>query len=220
MKELAYGASHEINNPLANISARAQALLRDEVHPERRRTLEAIQQQAIRAHEMISDLMLFARPPKLTLAEFDLGNIVEQVAAEFQQTVHERRIFVSYEGPNEPIVVTADRQQLTVAVKAIVVNAIEAIGQEGQVEIMLHRFVIADQEQAHLEIVDTGPGISAEIIERIFDPFFSGREAGRGLGFGLSKAWRIVTEHGGSIAVSSIPLHETTFTVSLPLPPS
>ena len=68
LKELAYGASHEINNPLANISARAQTLLRDEPDPERRRALEAIQQQALRAHEMISDLMLFARPPRLARA--------------------------------------------------------------------------------------------------------------------------------------------------------
>ena len=65
LKELAYGASHEINNPLANIAARAQTLLADETDPERARKLSAIHRQAMRAHEMISDLMLFARPPKL-----------------------------------------------------------------------------------------------------------------------------------------------------------
>ncbi len=62
--ELAYGASHEINNPLANIATRAQVLLREEPHPERRRMLSAIHAQAMRAHEMIADLMLFARPPR------------------------------------------------------------------------------------------------------------------------------------------------------------
>ena len=79
LKELAYGASHEINNPLANIAARAQTLLRDEQAPERRRSLEAIHQQAMRAHEMISDLMLFARPPQLELAAIDLVEVVRQV---------------------------------------------------------------------------------------------------------------------------------------------
>ena len=69
LKELAYGASHEINNPLANIAARAQTLLEDEPDPERRRKLTAIHRQAMRAHEMIADLMLFARPPKLELAD-------------------------------------------------------------------------------------------------------------------------------------------------------
>ncbi len=65
MKELAYGAGHEINNPLANIATRAQTLLRDETNPERRRKLAAINAQAFRAHEMIADLMLFARPPQM-----------------------------------------------------------------------------------------------------------------------------------------------------------
>jgi hypothetical protein len=65
LKELAYGASHEINNPLANISTRAQTLMREETDPERRRKLAVINAQAFRAHEMISDMMLFARPPML-----------------------------------------------------------------------------------------------------------------------------------------------------------
>ena len=64
MKELAYGAGHEINNPLANIATRAQTLLQEETDPEKRRKLAAINAQAFRAHEMIADLMLFARPPQ------------------------------------------------------------------------------------------------------------------------------------------------------------
>src|SRR6266576_6855302 len=67
----AYGLSHEINNPLANISARAQTLLVDEQNPERRRKLATIVQQAFKAHEMIADLMLFARPPLRRLEEAD-----------------------------------------------------------------------------------------------------------------------------------------------------
>ena len=89
MKELAYGASHEINNPLANISARAQTLLRDEKQPDRRYALEAIRQQAMRAHEMISDLMLFARPPALVIEQVNLvsllGSVAEQLTAECER---------------------------------------------------------------------------------------------------------------------------------------
>ena len=81
VKELAYGASHEINNPLANISARAQALLRDEADPERRRALEAIHQQALRAHEMIADLMLFARPPRQAERQGALAALAQLQAA-------------------------------------------------------------------------------------------------------------------------------------------
>src|SRR3954468_13179505 len=72
LKEFAYGASHEINNPLANISTRAQALLAEEPHPERRKKLATIVAQALRAHEMISDLMLFAKPPPLSLSDVSL----------------------------------------------------------------------------------------------------------------------------------------------------
>src|SRR5881398_3841488 len=73
----AYGLSHEINNPLANIATRAQTLLADEKDPERRRKLATIVQQAFRAHEMIADLMLFARPPALRLEEIDLARLAD-----------------------------------------------------------------------------------------------------------------------------------------------
>ena len=90
MKELAYGASHEINNPLANIAARAQALLRDEADPERRRSLEAIYQQAMRAHEMISDLMLFARPPEPEMDGADLCGVASSIGAEMADEFSDR----------------------------------------------------------------------------------------------------------------------------------
>ena len=200
VKELAYGASHEINNPLANIAARAQTLLRDETSPERRRALEAIHQQAMRAHEMISDLMLFARPPKLVLEQIDLRELAEQVASDFDAELKRREITLSLNLPDEPCIVRGDRQQLLVALGALCRNSAEAIGQDGKIEIS----VAADTSQNAqiIEVSDDGPGISAEVRQHVFEPFFSGREAGRGLGFGLSKCWRIVTEHGGQVVVS------------------
>ncbi len=217
LKELAYGASHEINNPLANIAARAQTLLRDESHPERRRALEAIHQQALRAHEMISDLMLFARPPQLVLDEVELCGLLEQVAQSLQTEAVARQIEIAVSLPVQPIVIQGDAEQLTVALKALLINAVEAIGREGQISVLLRQEVIADQTRAVIEIADTGPGIAPDIREHIFEPFFSGREAGRGLGFGLSKCWRIVTEHHGEIVVSSQSGAGASFTVYLPM---
>src|SRR5262245_60908693 len=75
----AYGLSHEINNPLANISARAQTLLVGEKDPERRRKLATIVQQAFKAHEMIADLMLFARPPRIRQQAVDLSKLADTV---------------------------------------------------------------------------------------------------------------------------------------------
>jgi signal transduction histidine kinase len=214
MKELAYGASHEINNPLANISTRAQTLLRMENDPEKRRMLASIHTQAMRAHEMIADLMLFARPPLLRCEEVDLVALVEQVIGEFRASATEQRTDLTLDvsplhrrggkGSGSrtrcgevrgSVSLKADPTQLAVAIRALIQNSLEAIGSDGQIKVA----VSADSEQVTITIADNGPGIPAEIRPHIFEPFYSGREAGRGLGFGLSKCWRIVTDHGGQI---------------------
>jgi signal transduction histidine kinase len=217
LKELAYGAGHEINNPLANIAARAQTLLEDERDPERRRKLVAIHRQAMRAHEMIADLMLFARPPQMNVTEFDLGPIVRAVFDESHKIGAERGIELTCEAGDAPVVISGDETQLGVAIGAVVKNAIEAVGANGHVEITLRRSTVGDESWAEVIVRDDGPGISAEVRRHLFDPFFSGREAGRGLGFGLSKCWRIVTQHGGSVVVNSVGGAGAEFTISLPL---
>ncbi len=217
MKELAYGASHEINNPLANIAARAQTLLRDEGLPERRRALEAIHQQAMRAHEMIADLMLFARPPKLEIQAVDLAELVQNVLAGFEDEFDRRNICSVLNVPSSPCEINCDRKQLSVAIAALIRNSAEALGNCGTLTTTLSQ----NSEKpgfdgVEIEVADTGPGISAEIREHMFDPFFSGREAGRGLGFGLSKCWRIVTEHGGLVAVCDSPGQGAKISMVLP----
>jgi signal transduction histidine kinase len=202
LKELAYGASHEINNPLANIAARAQTLLVDEADPERRRMLQAIHRQAMRAHEMISDLMLFARPPKLQFATINLSQLVERVVAEQLEIAAERNIQLTCVAQHEAIELSADETQLAVAIGAVITNAIEAVGHGGRVQVTAQRNDPAGESWAEVIVCDDGPGISPEVRRHMFDPFFSGREAGRGLGFGLSKCWRIVTDHGGQVVVN------------------
>jgi len=218
LKELAYGASHEINNPLANIAARAQTLLRDEADPDRRRALEAIHQQALRAHEMISDLMLFARPPRLGLKPVDLAQLLEQVKTELADECQRRTISLQLAIDPRLPAVTADTAQLAVAVKALVSNAMEAIGQRGRVD--LRAEANADGSSLQIAVHDNGPGVSPTTKPHIFDPFYSGREAGRGLGFGLSKCWRIVREHGGCLSVRDNIDGGATFTIELPIQPT
>ena len=214
VKELAYGASHEINNPLANIAARAQTLLRDATAPDRRIALEAIHQQAMRAHEMISDLMLFARPPQLKLEPIDLREIVRSVADDVKAKLERREIELVLHLPKGTPPVYGDRQQLAVVVRALCDNASDAIGRGGTIDVTLGPTV--NEKMVALEVADTGTGISAEVREHLFDPFFSGREAGRGLGFGLSKCWRIVTDHGGSIVVDDVRATGAALTILLP----
>ena len=220
LKELAYGASHEINNPLANIAARAQTLLQDEADPERQRKLSAIQRQAMRAHEMIADLMLFARPPKLEPTVCDLGDIVRQVVEEFRESASEQKSELACEINERPIQIVADATQIAVAVQAVVRNALEAIGEGGHVRIAVRQIELGGQPRAEITVRDDGPGISNEVRQHLFDPFYSGREAGRGLGFGLSKCWRIVTDHGGEVVVDRPAASGAEFTIFLPLAPS
>jgi signal transduction histidine kinase len=220
LKTLAYGASHEINNPLANISTRAQTLLRDERDPERRQKLAVINSQAFRAHEMIADMMLFARPPQLQRTSVDLTRMIDTVLAELRSEASEQSTRLQRVSADRPVLVQADENYLAVALKAICTNALEAVQGGGRIDVSCgpveskptgeHR-----PDEVSICVQDTGPGISAEARRHLFDPYFSGREAGRGLGLGLSKAWRLVTDHGGRIEVDSLEGQGSTFTIYL-----
>jgi signal transduction histidine kinase len=199
LRELAYGLSHEINNPLANIATRAQTLLRDETDPERRRALATINVQAFRAHEMIADMMLFAKPPALVLKQVDAVQIADAVIAEMAAEAKEQGTTLVRGGVPGPLEFTADPVQLTVALRAIVLNSLQALGAGGRVEIAVERAA----ESVFFRVSDNGPGLSDQAKKHMFDPYYSGREAGRGLGLGLSKCWRIVELHGGQVEVAS-----------------
>jgi hypothetical protein len=216
LKELAYGASHEINNPLANIAARAQTLLDEEKNPERQRKLVAIHRQAMRAHEMIADLMLFARPPKLNLASCDVRLVAQQVAGELREIADEQGTTLNCNVSKQSLEVRADPTQLSVALHALVTNSLEALGESGHIEIDVRSTGADKARWAEIAVRDDGPGISAEVRQHLFDPFFSGREAGRGLGFGLSKCWRIVTDHGGNVVVRQPATGGTEVAILLP----
>ncbi len=213
MKELAYGASHEVNNPLANISGRAQALLREEEDPKKQRLLAAIDAQALRAHEMISDLMLFARPPALDKRPTDLGKLAAEVVDELRTMAEQRDIVLEVTDCDTAPTTTVDATQVAVAVKALVQNGIDAVGNDGRVTVG----VCCDSQHVVVRVGDTGPGIADDVRLHMFDPFYSGREAGRGLGFGLSKCWRIATDHGGSVEVEATGVTGTTIALRLPL---
>ncbi len=223
LKAFAYGASHEINNPLANISTRAQTLLREETDPERRRKLAVINSQAFRAHELIADLMLFARPPALSVAPVDLVGLADQVVSELAaEAAAQRTTLVRLPQPS-PVIVPADRGHLAAALKAMCVNSLEALRLGGRIEVAVQASAGAGDDSggakwAEIVVADTGPGISPEVRRHLFDPYFSGREAGRGIGLGLSKSWRIVAEHGGRIEVESQPERGATFRIRLPAP--
>jgi signal transduction histidine kinase len=213
MRELAYGAGHEINNPLANIAARAQALLVEESDPERRRRLATIVDQAFRARDMIGGLMLFARPPKPRRRRVEVGRLVATAIEAARPMASSRRVRFEFSPCPTALDAWVDDAQIGEAVRALVVNALEAVDQGGRVAVDVEA---AGDDACEIGVVDDGPGMDEETVQRAFDPFFSGREAGRGIGLGLSKAWRLVNINGGGVTVSSRPGKGTRMTVRLP----
>jgi signal transduction histidine kinase len=222
MRELAYGAGHEINNPLANIATRAQSLLLEEHDAERRRKLSTIVDQAFRARDMIGGLMLFARPPKPRADDLDVGAVVTAVLESAQPLAASRSACLDFSPSPRPIVVRVDRAQVEEALRAVVTNALEAVAPGGRVVLAVGGTdadgAVDDMSMPTCDIVvsDDGHGMDEETLRRAFDPFFSGREAGRGAGLGLSKAWRLIGVNGGRVAIDSRIGHGTRVTVTLP----
>lgn len=197
LRQLAYGLSHEINNPLANISTRAQQLQRDEESAERVEGLRRIVDQVYRAHSMIADLMFFANPPAVRPETFDLVELASESADRWRGETERLGIELRRALPAHRLVVTADRKMIHESIGVLLRNAVEAVGSDGAIGIEAGR----DGSTAWVRVTDSGPGLSDEARRHAFDPYYSGREAGRGLGLGLCRAYRIACLHEGDITL-------------------
>ncbi len=197
MAEFAAGAGHEINNPVATIVGRANLLLAEESNLDRRASLATIGAQALRIRDMIGDTMLFARPPKPHLQSLNLADVLPEIIAPYKGRCRSKGVTLTVES-DAHMTVTADRTQLAIVVSAILQNALDATPSGGEIDLTVDS---VEPSFVRIQITDSGTGLSDTDRIHLFDPFYSGRQAGRGLGFGLSKAWRIVTGHGGRIAV-------------------
>jgi signal transduction histidine kinase len=213
LAEFAAGAGHEINNPLAVITGRVQLLLREERDPEKRRELAIVHGQALRIREMIADLMFFARPPLPQRQTCDAGAILDAAVAGLAPKAETLRVVLVRVGSTAALQISVDPEQWQAALRAVIDNALNAAEQGGRIEVELRE----SAEAVEFVVRDDGPGLSDAVREHLFDPFFSGREAGRGLGMGLPKTWRIVTGHGGTIAVESTTPRGATFVLRLPI---
>jgi len=215
LAEFAAGAGHEINNPLAIISGHVQLLLAQIDDPQQRRSLAAIAAQVKRAYEMIADIRLFARPPKPEFLRFDLyAKITELVEKQIPEFLPPG-ITLQWEHDEPSLLLESDPVQISVALLALVRNAIESLGEQGTITLEVKRNPKANQIE--IRVSDDGPGVPEEIREMIFSPFFSGRQAGRGLGFGLPKAWRIAKQCGGSLELERGETAATCFVLKLPM---
>ncbi len=156
LKQLAYGLSHEINNPLANISTRAQQLQRGEEDPSRAATLQRIVDQVYRAHEMIADLMFYANPPALQLGRANLGDLLTTVVESYRDESARQSIRLELNLPESQLETEADPRMISEAVAALIRNAIEAIGCQGTIVVSLEDH----PERFEIHVADSGPGVS------------------------------------------------------------
>ena len=218
LAEFAAGAGHEINNPLASISGRVQLLLSGETDPARRQALTTIGGQAYRIRDMIGDLMLFARPPKPNPKQLNLPDVIRDTLNSHAESAAARACRFDFRS-EKAVPIRADAVQLRIVVSNLVQNSINVLPGGGVVRVSAKTVTDETQRYAQFSISDSGPGLSEKDIAHLFDPFYAGRQAGRGLGFGLSKCWRIVSNHGGRIHAISAGDEETTFTVTWPADP-
>lgn len=236
LAEFAAGAGHEINNPLAVISGQAQYLLKKVAGAECSSatedaaarcsmaaqraglvtSLNTIIQQTRRVHQVLTELMQFARPPRPRKEALDVAELVREVAASVQDSATRGQVQIVYAEQGEPLGLHADRQQVKTALACLVRNAVESAPEGGWARVQVER---SDPEFVDLVVEDNGPGPSPTQREHLFDPFFSGRHAGRGRGLGLPTAWRLAREHGGDVRFEGHPGAPTRFVLSLPREP-
>jgi signal transduction histidine kinase len=212
LAEFAAGASHEINNPLAVISGQAQYLLGQEADESRLKSLRTVVQQAQRIHQILTDLMQFARPVRPQKRALDARDLVLGVAGTLEDLAAPRQVRIEVVLPDEVCLADADAKQLHTALACLLRNAVEAAPAEGWARLRLE----VSAEQLRIVVEDNGPGPAHAQTEHLFDPFYSGRPAGRGRGLGLPTAWRLAREQGGDVWYEPQPDGVTRFVLGLP----
>ncbi len=214
LAEFAAGAGHELNNPLAVIVGRAQLLLgRLEEDPDSTRSLRAIITQAQRAARILRDLMYVARTPEPRPRPCQPEEVVRACLRDLQGEAETRGVRIVADSREPGLRVWTDPESLRQLADILTRNALEATPAGGVVQFQAS----GDTRALRWSIHDSGRGMSATEGAHLFDPFYCGRQAGRGLGLGLSRASRIVAQAGGELKWQSIPGVGTTFIVTLPV---
>jgi two-component system, NtrC family, sensor kinase len=223
---LAAGVAHEINNPLASIAFCAEALdhrlarfLADASDPDHRLVinyLKMIQEEAFRCKSITEKLLDFSRCNDITRERTDLSGLIQGVVDMIQHIGKYRGKQIVFH-PREALMAHVDSQEIKQVVLNLIVNALESMEHQGTLRIDARYH----QGMAEMTFADDGCGMEGEVLENIFEPFFTRRREGKGTGLGLSITHRIISQHDGEImAVSPGSGKGSTFTVRLPIHPA
>jgi C4-dicarboxylate-specific signal transduction histidine kinase len=211
--QLAAGLAHEIGNPLAVLTGYLDVLkLPDLAEGEREEAIAHMARELDRMHRTMRDLLDFSRAPATASGAGDVGEAMVHVQKLLAPQERLRAVALRVDAPAAPLAVGVDTQALTQVLLNLVLNAVDAVGKQGEIRITARR------EGAEVAIVveDSGPGVPAELCRRIFEPFFTTKPAKSGTGLGLAVCDHIVTSARGAIRVDRGELGGARFTVTLP----
>lgn len=195
--EMAAGMAHEIRNPLGGIQLYASMLAADVAdRDESLQRVKKISAGVKRLEGLVSQVLQFAREIRPNFAPVNLGELVAQVMDWTQEAARGRDVRCEVDGPDE-LMVRMDGLLMGQAVMNLVINAIQACGPDGIVRVEYDRGERARASQFRLAVSDTGRGVDPAVMDRIFNPFFTTKEAGTGLG--LAIVHRIIEAHDGTI---------------------
>jgi len=214
LAEFAAGAGHEINNPLAVISGNAQLILAKESDPGKQKALHTIVRQTKRIHDILQGTRHFARPPLPMKEKIEAARWLPTVVASYEPEADPKGLSLTVDPTtiDRTWMIDADPLQLRQILGQLIRNGIDAAPRGGWVRISVE----ATLRSFRIIVEDNGDGPRPEHLEHLFDPFFSGRNAGRGRGIGLSIAWRLAQLNGGDVRYVRTTDGPTRFVLSLP----
>jgi len=216
LAEMAAGAAHELNNPLAVVCGRAQLLAQIESDQEKKEILNQIHQNANEASAIIKDLMSFAEPPGPRAAQTDIRQILDEAIQLTSVKTNAEHINVQIEVAEDAGNVFVDSAQVASAIANVVANAVESYSDElGPIKITAEPVQHGDFVQ--VKIRDMGCGMDAETLRKATQPFFSAKAAGRKRGMGLAYTARFLQINAGTLDIESEPGVGTTVTICLPV---
>ena len=213
--ELAGGIAHDFNNLLGSILAVAElALTEMTAGMPGFAEIRSIKAVALRASEIVRELMIYSGQENATLEPVDISRLVDEMLQLLRVSISKRAILMTDLGQNLPAI-QANAPQIRQVVMNLITNASEAIGErDGAIHVTTERVTLPEGDHVRLAVSDTGCGMSEETQARIYDPFFTTKVAGRGLG--LAAVQGIVRAHDGAIKLTSQPGEGTTFEILLP----
>ena len=208
--EMAAVIAHEVKNPLAGIRGAMQVfggrMSKDDASAP---VLKDIVARIDSLDQMMKDMLLFARPPKLKRAPTEVARLVGMIASLLSQDPALRELEIEIDGAAPPV--SADADMLGIVFQNLIINGAHAMHGKGRIRIAID----TGNSSCQIAFIDQGPGISPEIRDKIFTPFFTTKS--RGSGLGLPTAKRLVEAHDGEIAIDCPPGGGTTVVVRLPL---